>query len=252
MNNKNIFSTKEYNNWIDRDGLLREEEEIITNYLDKRKSTLEAGTASGRILFEMNKLGFTNLTGFDYIPEYIDAAKKKYTKPIINFLVQDATTLKFEDKTFEQIIYLQQIISTIEDPEMRLQALKESYRILRNNGTAIFSFLNFESKLNDKLFKIIFPLIKFFRCIKRNKHDFQYIPWFKYSDKVNFKALLDIGPYNYWYRIEEIIIQLKSVGYEIIFYGYPENIIHKKTFNFESVKNIKSNKGHLYVVCKKS
>lgn len=80
MNNKNIFSTKEYDNWIDRDGLLREEKELIINYLDKSKSTLEAGTASGRILFEMNKLGFTNLTGFDYIPEYIETAKKKFYK----------------------------------------------------------------------------------------------------------------------------------------------------------------------------
>lgn len=135
---------------------------------------------------------------------------------------------------------------------MRLRALKESYRILGKNGTAIFSFLNFESKLNDKLFKAIFPFIKYFRYFKRKRPDFQYIPWLKYSGKVNFKALLDIGPYNYWYRLEEIIIQLKNIGYEIIYYGYPENIIHKNTLELKSVSMKNSNKGHLYVVCKKN
>ncbi|MCZ7610829.1 MAG: hypothetical protein M5U17_11760 [Ignavibacterium sp.] len=73
MNNKNIFSSKEFDNWLDRDGLQPEEKKLIVDYLEKDKSTLEAGTASGRILFEMNKLGFTNLSGFDFIPEYISA-----------------------------------------------------------------------------------------------------------------------------------------------------------------------------------
>jgi len=251
MNNKNIFSSKEFDNWLDRDGLQPEEKKLIVDYLEKDKSTLEAGTASGRILFEMNKLGFTNLSGFDFIPEYISAAKKRNNNSIINFSVQDATKLDFGNELFGQIIYLQQIISTIEEPGMRLSALEESYRVLEKGGTAIFSFLSFESKKNDSVFKIISPVIKFFRFIKSKKISEQYIPWLKFSGKVNFKALFDIGPYNYWFRRQEIIELLESVGYKIEFYGYPKKILFNNSSTKSAFGKSTEEVGHFYVVCKK-
>ena len=251
MNNKKIFSSKEYDNWLYRDGLLPEEKGIILKFLEKDKSTLEAGTASGRILFEMNKLGFNKLSGYDFISEYINAAQKINTEAKINFSVQDATKLDFKNESFNQLIYLQQIISTIEEHEMRIRALKESYRILEKGGTAIFSFLSFESKQKDRLYKLISPIIKFFRYFKSNKMSEQYIPWLKYTGKINFKALFDVGPYNYWYRIDEIINLLRETGFDIVYCGFPEDIINQRELDVNRISSINSNKGHLYIVCKK-
>lgn len=152
---------------------------------------------------------------------------------------------------FCQIIYLQQIVSTIEEPEMRLTALKESYRILKKGGTAIFSFLSYESKKNDRVFKFISPVINFFRFFKSNKLSEQYIPWLKFTGKVNFKALFDIGPFNYWFRKQEIIELLESVGYKIEFYGYPQNILSNNSSTESTFRKCIEEVGHFYVVCKK-
>ncbi|MCZ7610830.1 MAG: class I SAM-dependent methyltransferase [Ignavibacterium sp.] len=178
-------------------------------------------------------------------------AKKRNNNSIINFSVQDATKLDFGNELFGQIIYLQQIISTIEEPGMRLSALEESYRVLEKGGTAIFSFLSFESKKNDSVFKIISPVIKFFRFIKSKKISEQYIPWLKFSGKVNFKALFDIGPYNYWFRRQEIIELLESVGYKIEFYGYPKKILFNNSSTKSAFGKSTEEVGHFYVVCKK-
>jgi ubiquinone/menaquinone biosynthesis C-methylase UbiE len=146
---------------------------------------------------------------------------------------------------------LQQIISTIEVSDLRLKALREAYRVLEKDGTALFSFLSFESKQNDRLFKLVYPSIKFFRFLKRKKTNCQYIPWLKFSGKINFKAIFDIGPYNYWYRKDEVFSLLKEIGFNIVYYGYPIDIAKGSKLNIREISGVNSNMGHLYVVCKK-
>ena len=64
---------------------------------------------------EMKNLGFQELYGYDYVPEFIEQAKQREASQIISFEVQDATNLTYEVYGFEQIIYLQQIVSFIEE-----------------------------------------------------------------------------------------------------------------------------------------
>ena len=144
-NNKTIFSTKEFKNWSERGNLLPEEQILIEKYLNKNLNSVEAGTASGRILLEMYQLGFKSLFGYDFVSEFIHIAKKRDRANSIVFSVQDATNLNYSDASFDQAIYLQQIISTIEDPLKRVKSLQEAFRILKKNGIVLFSFLSFES-----------------------------------------------------------------------------------------------------------
>lgn len=138
-NNKEVYSTVEFNSWTYRKGLIKAEKFLIEKYLDSKGRTLEAGTGGGRILLELLKLGFSSLYGFDFVPEFIEVAKKRLdiTKSII-FEVQDITDLHYEDSYFDQIICLQQLISFIEEEEERTKALKKAYRILKSGGNSAF------------------------------------------------------------------------------------------------------------------
>ncbi|MDF5718129.1 MAG: class I SAM-dependent methyltransferase, partial [Rhizonema sp. NSF051] len=151
-NNKETYSTVDFNYWAYNQSLSQQEKFILEKYLDKNGTTVEAGTAGGRIVLEMQKLGFTSLYGFDYVPEFIEQAKQRDTTNSISFTVGDATALNYDDGFFDQIVYLQQIICCIEDDLGRLTALKEAYRILKKGGTAIFSFLNFEDRSRKPLY----------------------------------------------------------------------------------------------------
>jgi len=149
INNKEVYRTVEFETWADKKGLNQDEKYLIVKYLNKNGKTVEAGTAGGRILREMKDLGFQYLYGYDYVPEFIEQAKQRDASQSISFEVQDATDLTYENSGFEQIIYLQQIVSFIEEEEKRLKAFREASRILKNGGTVLFSFLSFESRIKS-------------------------------------------------------------------------------------------------------
>ncbi|AFY93785.1 class I SAM-dependent methyltransferase [Chamaesiphon minutus] len=143
---KDLYSGVEFSTWLELENLDAQEEYLIQKYLQPELKTVEAGTNGGRILLKMQEMGFTNLSGFDCIPALIDRAIERDPHRTIDFQVGDAIELAYANNSFEQIIYLQQIICLIETSTARLQALQESYRILKPGGTGLFSFLNFESR----------------------------------------------------------------------------------------------------------
>ena len=94
----------------------------------------------------MKNLGFTSLHGYDFVPGFIERARQRDADHSIRFEVQDATSLSYEDASFDQIVYLQQFICVLDDEAARAKALKEAYRVLRVGGTALFSFLSLKTK----------------------------------------------------------------------------------------------------------
>ncbi|MEG4577104.1 class I SAM-dependent methyltransferase [Microcoleus sp. N3A4] len=250
INNKEVYSTVEFEAWADKKGLNEAEKYLILKYLNKNGKTVEAGTAGGRILLEMKDLGFQYLYGYDYVPEFIEQAKQREASQSISFEVQDATDLSYETSGFEQIIYLQQIVSLIEEEDKRLKALREAYRILKNDGTALFSFLNFESRIKSP-FVVYLAYLSMLRRLSGSNRSIQYIPWLKLGGKYNFLALLDRGPYPYWYKIQEAHQILTQVGFKIVAVGSSYQIGQGKMCDdLESLKN-QPIAGMLYFVCKK-
>ena len=100
--NKTVYSTVEFDSWAKREGLIRSESFLIENYFDSNpiQDTVEAGTAGGRILFDLKRRGFSNLSGFDFVPEFIEQAKKSDSNGKIHFQVMDATRLIYPDGKF--------------------------------------------------------------------------------------------------------------------------------------------------------
>lgn len=117
--------------------------------LSRKKKPVEAGTAGGRILFELKKKGYNSLFGYDFVKGFIDEAEKRNIDKSISFSVQDASDLNYDDNMFDQAIYLQQIICNIEDPDKRLKGIKEAYRILNKNGVLLISFCNFDRQFRS-------------------------------------------------------------------------------------------------------
>ncbi|MEG5031434.1 class I SAM-dependent methyltransferase [Microcoleus sp. AT3-D2] len=250
INNKEVYSTVEFEVWADKKGLNEAENYLILKYLKKNKKTVEAGTAAGRILLEMKDLGFQYLYGYDYVPEFIEQAKQREASQSISFEVQDATDLSYESSGFEQIIYLQQIVCFIEEEEKRLKALREAYRILKKDGTALFSFLNFESRIKSP-FVVYLAYLSMLRRFSGANRSIQYIPWLKLGGKYNFLALLDRGPYPYWYKVQEAHQILTQVGFKIVAVGSSYQIAQGKMC--DDIESLKQEliAGMLYFVCKK-
>lgn len=249
--NKEVYSTQEFARWAYGNVLLPEEKYLIETYLDKSKKTLEAGTGGGRILLEMKKLGFISLYGFDYLPEFIAVAKRRDLDCSISFEVEDATQLNYNDCSFDQVLYLGQMVSSIDDESGRLKAVQEAYRILKFGGTALFSFLNFEARVRSILCRFYVLYLQQLRKLRGSNRSIQYLPWLRYEYRPNLAALLDEGAYVYWYKIQEAYQLLREANFEIVALGsgYQINrgIVHKnpETLAREPIT------GMLYFVCKK-
>jgi SAM-dependent methyltransferase len=250
-NNKELYTTVAFKEWAYRENLLPEERYLIETYLDLDRKTLEAGTAGGRIIIEMQKMGFRSLYGYDYVPEFIAQAKQRDHSQSICFNVQDATDLSYEDASFDQILYLMQIISIIEGAMARTNALKEAYRILGKGGVALFSFLCFETRLHSRFHSLVINYLKNLRRWSGSKYSIQDLPWLKHGGKPNFSALLDREPYVYWYRLAEAEQHLRAAGFQIVGLGSDYQIGQGKLYSSLEALGAGPIDGMIYFVCTK-
>ena len=251
IDNKTVFSTVEFDSWAHRNRLMPAEKFLIEKYLVKGGKTLEAGTGGGKILFEMKGLGFDSLHGFDFVPEFIKQARSKDVDNNISFEVGDAVRLKYSESSFDQLIYLQQIISFIDEEESRLRALQEAYRILRTGGVAVFSFLSFDVRVTNPFYYCYVMYLRCLRMLRRSHLSIQYLPWLKLGGKPNLSSLVDQRPYGYWYRLSEIYQLLNDVGFRLEAVGSTHQI--EQGCMEESYDALVGERlaGMLYIVCSK-
>lgn len=251
LTNKQIYASFDFEQWAYKSNLLPAEKFILDSYLNLHGKTVEAGTGGGRILLELQKLGFTNLYGFDFVPELVQEAKAKDIKNSICFEIGDASKLHYEDNTFDQAIYLMQIISLIEKDLCRTQAIQEAYRILKKDGIALFSFLCLESRLKQPMYFLYILYLQFMRKTKKSHYTIQYQPWLKLGNKINFNALIDSRPYVYWYKIKEAYEILKAANFQIVGIGTDYQLKQGKILNSCTELMQDNLQGNLYFVCKK-
>jgi SAM-dependent methyltransferase len=249
--NKDLYRSSEFLTWLNNRSLLPAETYLISKYLDPQLATVEAGTNGGRILLGMQDMGFTDLSGFDYVPELIDKAIEQDTKRTIDFQVQDAIKLDYPDHRFDQIIYLMQILCTLEAEAESLKAVKEAYRILKPGGIGLFSVLNFEIRSSQPIFSIYYKYLKILRKLRGDDRSVQSSPWFQLRGKFNFGTITDRPPYTYWYRVTEIYELLKSVGFEIISIGTDPQISTNNLKHTDLELLGEKLSGTLYIVVKK-
>lgn len=212
---------------------------------------MEAGTAGGRILFEMKARGFTRLSGFDHVPGLIDAACQKDIGRQIKFSVQDAASLNYKNESFDQIIYLQQVICMIEEESARLKAINESYRVLKRGGVALFSFLSYEARICSPLYFFYLVYLRAFRKIRHASLPIQYLPWMKLGGRFNWYCMIDAAPYVYWYRYDEVTQMLQNAGFTISAVGSSAQIERQQALRPVFDPRTQPMSGMLYIVALK-
>lgn len=249
--NKEVYSTLEFDRWAIGYHLDQDEIFLFNHYFDEKSKTVEAGTGGGRILFGMQERGFESLYGFDFVPEFIDIAKQRDLSQKIHFEVQDATNLSYESNAFEQLVYLQNMISSIDAAEARLYALKEAYRILRPDGVGLFSFLNFHVRIQHPISRLYLQYLKTLRYFSGSQRSIQEQPWLNPGKKPNWLALFDRGPYVYWYNAKEAYHQLSDVGFQIVALGSSHQIAQGKMLTSLDALCKEPIQGGLYFVCSK-
>ena len=241
--NFNLYSTDLFDTWANKKGLLHAEEFLIKKYLtNTTKKVLEAGTGGGRISFQIEQMGFNNISAFDFVPNMIrhakEAAKNKSSN--IEFQIADASNLTvYENNTFDYLIYLQQVLCCIDKEELFISSIKEAYRIAEKNGIVIFSFLDFDSRIFNSPLSLIINILRKFRNERILK---QHLPWLKVNNNFNWKLFNKNQPATYWVKRDQIISVLNETGFSILEVKNTNQLINQHE---------KNRAGMLYIVCKK-
>jgi len=114
---------------------------------DRNAKVLEAGCGAGRILRYYHNQGI-DIIGMDFIKVAID--KLKEIDPSLKVEVGDIMNLRFDDQSFKYIL----AFGLYHNLEYELdQSIKETYRVLENNGSVCASFRadNIQTRLTDWL-----------------------------------------------------------------------------------------------------
>lgn len=236
--NKDLYSEDLFEIWSKKKGLIPLEAYFLNKYLlNKKGKTIEAGTGGGRIIFEIEKQGFSDLKAFDYVEKMVSFCNKEKLrlKSSIKFKIADATNLKnYKTNTFDYLIYFQQVLCFINKDKLPL-ALKEAHRIGNEKSIYLFSFLNWDSKFYNPILSMLVNLFRIIRAEKVNKYQ---LPWLNINGKFNWKFLNKNQPQNMWYKEKDIT-----------------KILGKNRFLIIEVKtrvNTSEKIGHIHIACKKS
>jgi ubiquinone/menaquinone biosynthesis C-methylase UbiE len=250
--NRRFYEETVFDYWASRTALTAVEEVLVERFLDKDAKTVEAGTGGGRILFALGERGFGDLHGFDYVPRFIEVARRRDQSGSIEFTVQDAIDLGYRDAEFDQAVYLQQVLCFIEDPADRMRAMGEAARVLKPGGTALFSFLCYEGRMNRPLYAGFTRYLRFQRRLRRRDVSLQYQPWLKRADKPNLGALADRRPYVYWYRFHEALDLLDHAGFDVRWIASTAQIERGHDTGFDPWRgDLAALDGMLYVACRR-
>jgi SAM-dependent methyltransferase len=246
-----IFSGPEFKHWVEEEGLYAPEEFLLGQYFHSDRITVEGGMGGGRILRALAQRGFKDLSGFDYVPGLIREARLRDRSQKSAFSVQDARKLSYPDGSFEQLIYVGQVLCFISDAEGRQKAVAEAYRILRPGGLAVFSFLCLESRLQSALYRALIGYLGCFRTLARRQRSQQQMPWLWVANRFNISALLDRPPFAYWYRFEEAANLLLRQQFRILGIGTRTQTDQQRLC--ESMEEFRRSPrgGMLYIVCQK-
>jgi ubiquinone/menaquinone biosynthesis C-methylase UbiE len=140
------------NERINRDVLeyIRTKDIILRNLPKDPIKIIDLCGASGHYAYWLAEMGH-EVHLMDLSPKHIIEAKKneqKYSSRLASMTTGDARSLNFGDGSFDMVL-LMGALYHLQEKEDRLLCLKEVYRILKNGGTAVFSYISRYSAMLD-------------------------------------------------------------------------------------------------------
>jgi ubiquinone/menaquinone biosynthesis C-methylase UbiE len=132
-------------------GLWRSEELLIERFFQDRDAPLiEAGCGAGRVTLGLWKLGYRNLTAFDFAEELLDQARSLAAErdaasglQAIRFVQADATAMEkchvLRDTLFSGALFMFNGLMQIPGRENRRAALRELHRVCAPGAPLLFT-----------------------------------------------------------------------------------------------------------------
>jgi SAM-dependent methyltransferase len=131
----------EYTRAVHRVGLWDSERIVFMQLFKQEDIMLDLGCGAGRIAFGLKSLGFNNLMGIDPAENMIANAEaiNQAQQQGIAFEVGDATALRFEEHTFDGVIFGFNGLMQIPKRARRQKAMEEIFRVLKPGGAFVFT-----------------------------------------------------------------------------------------------------------------
>lgn len=124
---------------------------------DRGARLLEAGCGAGRVTLALARLGYRDLTGFDFADEMIDQAQclaRQERAAGVRFLEADATRLRdcpsLEDSSFDGVLFLFNGLMQIPGRENRRTAMRELRRLCRTGAVILFTSHDRDADRNER------------------------------------------------------------------------------------------------------
>lgn len=188
-------------------GLTDAERKVVERYfVDKSARVLDVGCGTGRTTGPLAERGF-DVVGADISERMVAAAREAH--PDVEFRVEDAADLSFDDDAFEYVLFSNSGIDDIQPEEERLAALREIRRVLTPDGIFAFSSNNafnrylFDPRNADEWTRTV-------RFLRRNAREGLFGSRYK---SIEFSGGVDTT-----YGISPLaqIRQLARTGYELV------------------------------------
>ena len=181
-------------------------QEIISRYLDESpRSILDVGGGAGHYSFWLTRLG-NEVHLLDPVSVNIDAAKSKAEKSNIllnSIQVGEARQLPWEDGKFD-IVLLMGPLYHLGKKEERIDALKESYRVLKKGGLLFAAGISRYASLFDGFFRNMIKDPDFFQIVEQDITTGQHR---NFTDKLAYFTTA------YFHQPEELTAEIEESGF---------------------------------------
>lgn len=183
---------------------------------------LDLGCGGGRTTVPLHNMGF-DVVGVDIAEVLIEDLKKKFS--YLEAEVGDAADLHFANGSFDIVLFSHNSLDCLYPYEMRLNALKEINRVLKQPGFYIFSSHVFNLAVYNRLTlsNIIRNLARIPRILVKGGF---------YKEKMNNGDLVDL----YASNLHNVKNELGKVGFNVIRSSRTVNFENNAAYTF--AKNI--------------
>jgi len=195
-------------------GLSQDESYLIHKYLGSgEERILEGGCGGGRILLALARKGYRHITGFDFSQRMVEAAAYNFRQAghAACLCVAEASRLPYAENSFDACVYGGQLLCCLPDEMTRRKALQETFRVMKGEGVALFSVLNYRARRLNLLLNVLLNGSLF-----RDHADGRYFPSLRRGRRINLGFLSRRQARVYWYLPEEFVYEVCAAGFQAI------------------------------------